>query len=73
MIPKGQYERYSTDLPVRPLVAELFRSTGTWWLRYEDGHHTNTHYAAWGPSGFRKAYMVGVVTEGRKGGNENQA
>ena len=62
MIPKGQYERFSTELPIRPLKAELFRSEGTWWLRYEDGHETNTFHSRAVRGGFRKAYMVGVVS-----------
>jgi hypothetical protein len=65
MIPTGQYERFSTELPIRPLEAELFRSEGTWWLRYEDGHEANTHHAAGGPTGFPKSYMIRVVCEGR--------
>ena len=65
MIPTGQYARFSTELPIRPLEAELFRSEGTWWLRYEDGHEVNTHHAAWPPAGFSKSYMVGVVSDGR--------
>lgn len=65
MIPKGQYERYSTDLPIRPLAAELFWSEGTWWLRYEDGHETNTFYSCASCGGFRKLDMIAVVTEWR--------
>jgi hypothetical protein len=61
MIPKGQYERFSTDLPIRPLKAELFRSEGTWWLRYEDGHETDTFHCCALRGGFRKADMIGIV------------
>ncbi len=65
MTPKGQYERLSAKAPYDPQRAELFRSDGTWWLRYEDGHETDTYYTAGGPVGFRKADMIGVVRDGK--------
>ena len=61
MIPLGSYERMTEQLPLRPQHAVLFRSGGSWWLRYEDGWTRNTHHAAYPPEGFRKADMVKIV------------
>jgi hypothetical protein len=62
MIPKGQYERLAAKAPFAPQRAELFRSEGTWWLRYDDGHETNTFHSCALRGGFRKSYMTGVVS-----------
>ena len=43
---------------MRPMMAILFRSGGTWWLRYENGWETNTHHQAWGQTAYRKEDMV---------------
>jgi hypothetical protein len=62
MIPAGQYERLSAKAPCDPQRAELFRSEGTWWLRCDDGHETNTFHSCALRGGFRKAEMLVVVT-----------
>jgi hypothetical protein len=61
--PTGDYCRMMYDNgPVRPQTARLFRAEGSWWLRYEDGWESNTHYAAGRPNGCNKAEMTRTVT-----------
>lgn len=63
LIPTGDYARYTTQAPVRPMAASLFRSGGSWWLEYEDGWQRDTHHKA-GRDGFRRREMTRTVCAG---------
>jgi len=56
--PVGHYELYTQEPPMRPMTAILFRLSGSWWLRYENGWEINTHHQAWGQTAYRKEDMV---------------
>ncbi len=59
--PNGEFKRYADGPGWVWLTARLYRSGGSWWLEYEDGHTTDTRHQANGKNAYKRDHMLRIL------------